>query len=369
MSTLSSVTDGQLCDDAGVPGCAPKVVVQTNDPQVVTVSQPTTVNTQSGDAKVVTPQQNAKVVVIGSQSPQVTTNSQTQRVVTTGQQGPQGPAGSDANVDAHEAADDPHPQYLLIADVGPSLPAGGTTGQALRKLSATDGDAAWSSHWVVDPTTGAMSSTLPDDATPITINVTPIPLMLSVESKLTDANVDDGPGIDRKAVLKISKAGSFSLTTNSDYYSILPSTQIGYNNLQIGSSNIQSGYGNTQSGAGNTQSGGGNTQSGYSNTQSGASNTQSGYGNTQSGYYNTQSGNYGTQSGKFLNNGGFDHTFMVGNTKTATVGDRAYFALDNGIWIKPVAAAPASPENGVIYYDSTTHKFRGYANGAWVDLH
>ena len=270
---------------------------------------------------------------------------------------------------------------------GGSLPTGGTDGQALRKLGAS---AAWSSYWVVDPTTGAMSSTLPDDATPITPSVTTIPLMLSVEAKLTDANVGDGPGIDRKAVLKISKAGSFSLTTNSDYYSILPSTQIGYSNTQSGSGNTQSGsgntqiglgntqigynstqsgYNNTQSGNGNTQSGGGNTQSGGDNTQSGYGNTQSGYYNTQSGYGNTQSGNHGIQSGKYLNDGGFNYTAMFGTAKTATVAQRAYFALDNGIWLKPVAGDAASPENGVICYNSTTHKFRGYANGAWVDLH
>jgi hypothetical protein len=32
-------------------------------------------------------------------------------------------------------------------------------------------------------------------------------------------------------------------------------------------------------------------------------------------------------------------------------------------------AVPGSPSNGMIYYDSTAHKFKGYANGAWVDLH
>jgi hypothetical protein len=28
-----------------------------------------------------------------------------------------------------------------------------------------------------------------------------------------------------------------------------------------------------------------------------------------------------------------------------------------------------SPQNGMIFYNSSTHKFQGYANGAWIDLH
>lgn len=30
------------------------------------------------------------------------------------------------------------------------------------------------------------------------------------------------------------------------------------------------------------------------------------------------------------------------------------------------SSAPSSPANGDIWYDSTNHKFKGYANGAWV---
>jgi len=181
-----------------------------------------------------------------------------------------------------------------------------------------------------------------------------------------------------------SQSGSFNLQIGYD------NTQSGSYNTQSGSYNTQSGYGNTQSGSYNTQSGSfnlqigyGNTQSGsfnlqigYGNTQSGSYNTQSGYGNTQSGSYNTQSGSYNTQSGSYgaqfgsnLNDGGYGHIFMIGDSKTATVVSRAYFAIDNGIWIKPIAAAPSTPENGVFYYDSTTSKFRGYAGGAWVDFH
>ena len=242
------------------------------------------------------------------------------------------------------------------------LPAGGTAGQALRKLSATDGDAGWSAYWVVDPTTGAMSSTLPDDVTPIDLFDTEAPLLLSATSTLTAAVIISGaPPMALDTVFKVTKAGNLSLTAEvPGFFGV--STQSGTGNIQSGGGNTQSGYFNTQSGGGNTQSGGDNTQSGYGNTQSG-------YYNTQSGYGNTQSGNHGIQSGKYLNDGGFNYTAMFGTAKTATVAQRAYFALDNGIWLKPVAGDAASPENGVICYNSTTHKFRGYANGAWVDLH
>lgn len=30
---------------------------------------------------------------------------------------------------------------------------------------------------------------------------------------------------------------------------------------------------------------------------------------------------------------------------------------------------PSSPQNGMIFYNSSTNKFQGYANGAFVDLH
>ena len=94
MSTLSSVTDGQLCDDADVPGCAPKIVVQQSGAQAVVASNPTNVSAQSSGATIVTSQNSAQVVVGGSQAPQVVVNSQTQRIVTTGQQGIQGVRGN-----------------------------------------------------------------------------------------------------------------------------------------------------------------------------------------------------------------------------------------------------------------------------------
>ena len=147
MSTLSSVTDGQLCDDASAPGCAPKIVVQQSGAQAVVASSPTIVSAQSSGAAIVTSQNSAQVVVGGSQAPQVVVNSQTQRIVTTGQQGPRGDAGAvttvngktgdvvlgapDVNADPegtaiavasstmamHLADPDPHGQYVADGDV------------------------------------------------------------------------------------------------------------------------------------------------------------------------------------------------------------------------------------------------------------
>ena len=163
-----------------------------------------------------------------------------------------------------------------------------------------------------------------------------------------------------------SRVGSSSRVVTLSGAPHTTADQKGYGNTRVVASyNVQS----SQSGSFNLQIGYDNTQSGSYNTQSGSYNTQSGYGNTQSGSYNTQSGSYGAQFGSNLNDGGYGHIFMIGDSKTATVVSRAYFAIDNGIWIKPIAAAPSTPENGVFYYDSTTSKFRGYAGGAWVDFH
>ena len=35
----------------------------------------------------------------------------------------------------------------------------------------------------------------------------------------------------------------------------------------------------------------------------------------------------------------------------------------------PLSSDPSSAQNGDMYYNTTTNKFRGYANGAWIDLH
>jgi len=45
-----------------------------------------------------------------------------------------------------------------------------------------------------------------------------------------------------------------------------------------------------------------------------------------------------------------------------------FFRIQKGLTLTPKASAPSSPTNGDIYYDSTLHKLRLYANGAWVEL-
>lgn len=153
--------------------------------------------------------------------------------------------------------------------------------------------------------------------------------------------------------------------------------QSGVNNLQVGITNTQSGGYSTQSGYGNHQTGSYSSQSGYGNTQSGSYSSQIGYSNTQSGRYNSQSGTYSVQTGDHgaqfgieLDDGGFDYTYMFGKgPKVATVSDAMFIWTDNGIRLKPLAVLPALPEDGTVAYYAPTHKFRGYANGVWVDLH
>lgn len=144
--------------------------------------------------------------------------------------------------------------------------------------------------------------------------------------------------------------------------------QSGLHNDQLGSSHSQVGFYNSQSGLYNSQSGSYNTQSGFLGFQAGSDNTQSGYLNNQTGSLNVQNGSYGTQSGKNLNDNSNDYSFMFGFDKTASVDSAMYFWIDNGIRIKPVASAPASPEDGTFYYDNNEHAMRLYANGSWQTM-
>lgn len=94
MSTLSSVTDGQLCDEGTTPGCPPKVVVQDNSSQTVVAPTTTRVVADSRQTATVTLRQSSPIVVSGSPAPAVVVSSASQRVLATGgQQGVQGVQG------------------------------------------------------------------------------------------------------------------------------------------------------------------------------------------------------------------------------------------------------------------------------------
>lgn len=41
-------------------------------------------------------------------------------------------------------------------------------------------------------------------------------------------------------------------------------------------------------------------------------------------------------------------------------------ASDKRLVVEVSSSAPSSPVNGQIWYDLANHKFRGYANGAWL---
>lgn len=42
----------------------------------------------------------------------------------------------------------------------------------------------------------------------------------------------------------------------------------------------------------------------------------------------------------------------------------------DGVLVAPVdTSEPSSPTNGQIFYNSSTHKLRVYANSTWTDLH
>ena len=82
MSTLSSVTDGQLCDDSGVPTGAPIVIGQTSGSQAVLSTTNPVVSAQASGETVV-PATQGEQVVNTQQAPQVLVQSQSRIVILT----------------------------------------------------------------------------------------------------------------------------------------------------------------------------------------------------------------------------------------------------------------------------------------------
>ena len=319
-----------------------------------------------------------------------------------GEQGAQGVPGPTGPVGVPGPQGDTGPQG---APGAPGAPSGGGIGQSLRKIDAADWNTAWSPFWVVDPTTGAMANSQTISAT-FDASVAQSPPISTLTVDMPNCILESGnPPLPVASVTKLSVTGNFSQTITSPDYGYTTSTQKGYSNFQNGYSMVQGGNSNLQSGGnctqggffnlqfatlstqngayslqvGNTQYqfGFGNAQFGESNTQRGNYNCQGGKtnvqgsataGNQQTGLNNTQTSSYGVQSGRYLNDGGFSHTVMFGDTKTATVTKRTYLATENGVWVKPRVGDAPSPENGVVSYNSTTNKFRAYENAAWKDL-
>lgn len=66
---------------------------------------------------------------------------------------------------------------------------------------------------------------------------------------------------------------------------------------------------------------------------------------------------------------GVNHTDLSANYNVdvnGTVGISGSLTVGR---LTSVEVAALTPENGMMVYDTDTHKFRGYANGTWVDLH
>ena len=59
----------------------------------------------------------------------------------------------------------------------------------------------------------------------------------------------------------------------------------------------------------------------------------------------------------------------TGYIKISVNGEIMRIKSSGQVRLIPNSGTPAGAENGDLYYDSSTNKFRGYANGTWVDLH
>jgi hypothetical protein len=64
--------------------------------------------------------------------------------------------------------------------------------------------------------------------------------------------------------------------------------------------------------------------------------------------------------------GGLKYSRVTGGAQQT--GDLVTQPLNGGVQFPAQSAAPSSPANGQVYYDTDDHKLKLYANGAWVDL-
>jgi hypothetical protein len=73
-------------------------------------------------------------------------------------------------------------------------------------------------------------------------------------------------------------------------------------------------------------------------------------------------------------NGGGSGGPIILNAGSGAAGLKAAVIVENsplklGLFTTTQRGTIISPANGMLIYNSTTNKFQGYANGAWVDLH
>jgi len=71
-------------------------------------------------------------------------------------------------------------------------------------------------------------------------------------------------------------------------------------------------------------------------------------------------------SGDGSEDGGLKYSRVTGGSQQT--GDLVTQPLNGGVQFPAQSAAPSSPANGQVYYDTDDHKLKLYANGAWVDL-
>lgn len=70
-----------------------------------------------------------------------------------------------------------------------------------------------------------------------------------------------------------------------------------------------------------------------------------------------------------IGNGTSGSFFYLDAGASLSVGGRIDLIAGDGLRVPRLDADPGSPLDGDLYYNTSTNKFRGRANGAWVDLH